>query len=141
MSPTAFNSHSVKYDLYTKNDHVEFWNEIIAEVSKTSISLVSKNKIIEKIKNSYLRGYGTVLFFTDISALSTTNSDKKQLFNYSEQNHAIAEYSVWLMFSELGLGASLQHYDFVISKRIYNKFNIPRSWIIRSQMPFGSSKN
>ena len=39
---------------------------------------------------------------------------------------------------EAGLGASLQHYSPVVDAAAAAAFNVPDSWTLRAQMPFGS---
>lgn len=78
------------------------------------------------------------MFFTDTSVI--TDKTDAEYFNWCEQNHAIAEYAVWLMLTELGLVASLQHYTFSINHSVAAQFNIPSTWMLRAQMPFGTKK-
>lgn len=37
-----------------------------------------------------------------------------------------------------GLGASLQHYNPLIDQEIAERFDIPDSWQLRAEMPFGN---
>ncbi len=39
--------------------------------------------------------------------------------------------------SSLGLGANLQHYNTIIDDKVRAAFDIPESWKLISQMPFG----
>ena len=45
--------------------------------------------------------------------------------------------NVWLVLTELGFGASLQHYTELIEEEIQSVFNVPKGWKLIAQMPFG----
>jgi predicted oxidoreductase (fatty acid repression mutant protein) len=40
-----------------------------------------------------------------------------------------------------GVGASLQHYNPLIDAGVAREWNVPASWKLRAQMPFGSNEN
>ena len=48
------------------------------------------------------------------------------------------QFSVWTAFAIEGLGASLQHYTELIDEQVKKEFNIPESWKMLAQMPFGN---
>ena len=47
------------------------------------------------------------------------------------------QFAVWTAFSELGLGASLQHYNPLIDEPVKKMFEVPATWKLVAQMPFG----
>ena len=49
----------------------------------------------------------------------------------------MAQINVWIGLSDLGLGASLQHYNPIIDEKVKEEFDIPENWKLISQMPFG----
>ncbi|MDR1568677.1 MAG: nitroreductase family protein, partial [Streptococcaceae bacterium] len=55
-----------------------------------------------------------------------------------EQSTGIASINVWTALSELGLGASLQHYNPVIDDAVAKVWDIPSNWKLRGQLVFGS---
>src|SRR5690606_41370671 len=59
---------------------------------------------------------------------------------WSEQSSGIAQFAVWVAFAEAGIGASLQHYNPVVGEAVASTWNIPASWKLRAQMPFGSNE-
>jgi len=102
-------------------------------------------------------GHGTIVFFEDQQGiinrapLSVTLKQpvvqnaqdryptySESLLTWSVQSSAIAQYAVWLAFTEASgqLGITLQHYypDMVEVRR---KWEIPDSWAMTGQMPFG----
>lgn len=44
---------------------------------------------------------------------------------------------VWTALENEGLGASLQHYNPIIDEEVKKQWNIPESWKLIAQMPFG----
>lgn len=47
------------------------------------------------------------------------------------------QISIWSGLKELEIGASLQHYNPVIDSMIKEMFNLPESYLLKAQMPFG----
>jgi len=44
---------------------------------------------------------------------------------------------IWTALAEAGVGASLQHYNPLIDKRVKEQWSLPESWQLVAQMPFG----
>ena len=62
------------------------------------------------------------------------------LQNFSEwakQSAGMLELSIWSGLKELSIGASLQHYNPIIDKMVKELFDIPESYELNAQMPFG----
>jgi predicted oxidoreductase (fatty acid repression mutant protein) len=47
---------------------------------------------------------------------------------------------VWTALAEAGIGASLQHYAPLIDAEVARTWDVPLSWKLRAQMPFGSNE-
>ena len=47
------------------------------------------------------------------------------------------QLSIWSGLRELGIGASLQHYNPVIDDSVKTLLNLPKEYILIAQMPFG----
>lgn len=56
---------------------------------------------------------------------------------WSLEASGILQYNVWLMLEDSSLGASLQHYNPLIDEEVAKEWNIPKSWKLISEMPFG----
>ncbi len=54
------------------------------------------------------------------------------------QSAGMLQYAVWTALSTEGMGASLQHYNPIIDAEVAQVFNVPKSWKLIAQMPFGS---
>ena len=59
---------------------------------------------------------------------------------WSEQAGGMAQLSVWAALANAGVGASLQHYNPLVDADVARRWNIPASWKLRAQMPFGSNE-
>ena len=57
---------------------------------------------------------------------------------WSEQSGGMAQFSVWLILTEAGVGASLQHYNPLTDDAARQEWNVPASWKLGAQIPFGS---
>ena len=92
--------------------------------------------------DSFRAGYGTVLFFEDqdvVRGLQEQFALYAENFPiWSEQSSGIASMSVWAAFTDNNIGASLQHYNPLIDADVQKEWDLPESWKLRGQMPFGS---
>ena len=94
--------------------------------------------------NSFATGAGTILFFEDQDTVKTMQeqyalyADNFPIF--SEQSGGMAQFAVWTALANVGIGASLQHYNPLIDAEVAKTWNLPASWKLRAQMPFGSNE-
>ncbi|MFT8392199.1 MAG: nitroreductase family protein [Sporolactobacillus sp.] len=144
LAPSAFNSQSARAIVLFAAEHEKLWGE--AGIAEKAIRAVlpagqSFEGTAQKLA-SFNAAAGTVLFFEDTDIV--TNLQKQfPLYAdnfpvWSEQSSGIAQYAVWTALSEIGLGASLQHYNPLIDEGIQTAFALPANWKLRAQMPFGN---
>src|SRR5690606_22273637 len=94
--------------------------------------------------NSFAAGAGTILFFEDQDTVKHMQeqfplyADNFPIF--SEQSGGMAQFAVWTALANVGIGASLQHYNPLIDAEVAKTWNLPASWKLRAQMPFGSNE-
>ena len=92
--------------------------------------------------NSFKAGYGTILYFTDTAIVHNLENEfptyADNFADWAEQGLGGAQQAVWTALAEQGIGASLQHYNPLIDDEIRKAFDIPESWKLRAEMPFGS---
>lgn len=138
--PSAFNSHSTRIVLLLDKNHEEFWN-IVKETLKKMVVPEQFKRTEHKIDTSFASGYGTVLFFEDENVVKNL---QEQFPNYADyfpsyslQSSGMHQYAVWTLFAARKIGASLQHYQPLIDEAVAEKWDIPKSWTLISQMPFG----
>ena len=94
----------------------------------------------EKI-DSFKAGAGTVLYFTD-ETVTKGLMDAYPAYSsnfpvWNGQANGMLQISVWAALAELGVGASLQHYNPVIDEAVRKLFNVPDNYKLIAEMPFG----
>lgn len=99
----------------------------------------------QKINVCFASGYGTVLFFEDQNSVKAMQ-EKFPLYAehfpaFSLQSSGMLQYIVWTALELEGLGASLQHYNPLIDEAVREEWDIPESYNLISQMPFGKPLN
>jgi predicted oxidoreductase (fatty acid repression mutant protein) len=139
-TPSAFHSQGQRVVVLFNKEHEALW-AITKETLKKIAPEASFGKTEEKL-NSFKNGYGTVLYFIDDSVVKSLQNQfelyKDNFPVWAEQSIGMLQYVVWTALTAEGLGASLQHYNPLIDEAIQKKWNIPTSWRLVGQMPFGS---
>ena len=140
-APSAFNSQSSRALILLQEKHHLFWDLVRQELRR--IIPEERFPTTEEKIQSFEEGYGTILFFEE---WNTVEDLQKQFPAYKDnfpvwayQANAMAEYLVWTALAEQGIGASLQHYNPLVDEAVKKAFNIPGSWKLIAQMPFGAS--
>ena len=140
LTPSAYNSQSQRIMLLLGERNDDFWNLVKEELRK----IVPENKFssTETKINNFKSGYGTVLFFDDEaitnSLIAKFPSYKKNFLSWSDQQNGMLQINIWNELSSYGIGASLQHYAEVIESVYKEVFEVPDSWKLIAQMPFGN---
>lgn len=138
-TPSAFNSQSSRVIILFGDCHIRLWDI----VEETLQKLVPPDKFAptaEKLA-SFRAGYGSILFFEDQPTVEKLQQqfplyeDKFPIF--SSHSSGMVQYAVWVALAEQGIGASLQHYNPIIDDSIHREWDIPATWQLVSQMPFG----
>ncbi len=140
LVPSSFNCQSTRMVVLFGEHHKKLWDIVIDALRKvTDDQQFEKSK--EKVQENFQSGYGTVLFFED-QAVVKGLQDQFSLYAdkfpvWSEHTAAMHQLTVWVALSGEGLGASLQHYHPLIDDAVRKEWNIPESWFLTAQMPFG----
>lgn len=139
-SPTSFNSQSSRAVVLFGENHEKLWN-ITEETLRKIVPAEQFSSTEEKI-DGFRSGYGTILFFEDDDIIKSLQ-DKYELYKdnfpvWAEQANGMLQLVVWTSLELEGLGASLQHYNPLIDDEVKTKWNIPDSWKLIAQMPFGN---
>ncbi|MCQ4323977.1 nitroreductase family protein [Stutzerimonas stutzeri] len=142
LSPSSFNSQSSRAVILYGSQSDLFWGFVKEELRKIvpgDAFATTEAKI-----DSFAAGAGTVLFYEDQDVIAGL---QKQFATYadnfpvwSEQASGIAQFSVWTALANAGIGASLQHYNPLPDAAVAAEWNLPASWKLRAQMPFGANK-
>lgn len=142
QAPSSFNSQSSRALILHGEQSVAFWDIVKEELRKivpAEAFAATENKI-----NSFAAGTGTVLFYEDMDVIAGLQASFPLYADnfpiWAEHSTAIAQYATWVALSEAGIGASLQHYNPLPDAAVAARWNVPASWKLRAQMPFGSNE-
>lgn len=132
LVPDAFNSKSQRVVVALGEEQDKLWDNI----SEAFGGKVPAEKI-----GSFKNGAGTVLYFYDKSVVEGLQ-EKFPAYAHNFPvwaNHAngMLQITVWTALRDLGIGASLQHYNPVIDEVVRKQFDLPENYVLLAQMPFG----
>lgn len=140
LAPSSFNSQSSRVVILYGAQSLKFWEivkDALREVVPDDAFAATEKKI-----DGFAAGAGTVLFYEN---QDTVKGLKEQFPLYadnfpvwSEHATGIAQYAVWTALADAGIGASLQHYNPLPDAAVAAEWDIPASWKLRAQMPFGA---
>lgn len=141
-TPSAFNSQSSRVVILFGDESQKLWDT----VKDTLRPLVTADQFpttAAKI-DSFAAGAGTILFFEDQDVIKGLQeqfalyADKFPVF--SANSAGMAQFAVWTALANANIGASLQHYNPLIDNAVREMWNLPVSWALSAQMPFGSNE-
>lgn len=132
LVPDAFNMKSSRIVVALEEKQELLWDSIYDAFG----GQVPREKI-----DSFKAGAGTILYFYDQEVVKGL---QEQFPLYADnfpawamQSSAMLQISIWSGLRELGIGASLQHYNPVIDQKVRELFHLPESYLLIGQMPFG----
>ena len=138
-TPSSFNSQSARVVVLLGEQHNKVWDitkEALRKIVPAEQFVTTEAKI-----NSFGAGYGTVLFFEDNEVVAQLQRDfalyKDNFPIWSNQSSGMLQLVVWTALEIEGFGATLQHYNPLIDEDVQKEWNIPASWKLIAQMPFG----
>ena len=141
LAPSSFNSQSSRAVLLFGEAHEKLWN-ITRETLRPLVPVEAFASTDGKM-NAFAAGAGTVLFFEDQDTIKALQQ-KFPLYAdnfpaFSEHSAGMAQFAVWTALAEADIGASLQHYNPLIDAEVARQWNLPPSWKLIAQMPFGAN--
>lgn len=131
-TPDAFNMKSARAVVVLGEKQDQLWDAVYDAFA----GQVDRKKI-----DSFQNGYGTILYFID-EAVVKGLQEQFPLYAgnfpvWANQANGMLQSNIWTALREVGVGASLQHYNPVINEAVAKLFDIPESWTLIGQMPFG----
>lgn len=133
LTPDAFNMKSSRLVIV----HGEMQNKLWDTIYNAFGGKVPREKI-----DSFLAGYGTILYFYDSKVVSDMQSKfptyAANFPVWANQASGMLQLAVWSSLRELEIGASLQHYNPIIDKAVKELLNIPEEYVLIAEMPFGA---
>lgn len=139
-TPSAFNSQSARIVILFGAQNQKLW-QITREALAAVVPADKFAPTAQKIA-SFAAGSGSVLFLDDTQTVKELQ-EKFPLYRdnfpvWAEQANGMAQLAVWTALAEAGIGASLQHYSPLIDEAVKKEWQLPESWKLIAQMPFGS---
>ncbi len=138
-TPSAFNMQSARIVLLLGKNHDLFWDntlKILQQIVPAEKFSDTENRI-----SGFSAGYGTILFFDDIKTIQTYAQHfslyKESFPIWAQQANGMLQSNIWMLLEDAGFGASLQHYNPLIDESVHKIWDIPESWQLIAQMPFG----
>lgn len=137
--PSAYNSQSARVVVLFGDQHDLLW-EIVMSTLRQRVAPEKFGRTEAKI-NGFQKAFGTVLFYDDTAI---TNGFAEKFSSYAQnfapwaqQANGMLQFAVWTALEDMGLGANLQHYNPLIDERVSEVYEIPATWKLIAQMPFG----
>lgn len=138
-TPSAFNSQNSRVVVLLNKHHTKLW-DITKEALRKIVDSDKFASTEEKI-DSFAAGYGTVLFFEDQAIVENLQEKfptyKDNFPIWSKESNGMLQFNIWTSLELKGYGASLQHYNELIEGEVKKEWNIPSTWEMRAQLPFG----
>jgi predicted oxidoreductase (fatty acid repression mutant protein) len=141
-TPSAFNSQSSRVVILFGDESQKLWDT----VKDTLRPLVTADQFpatAAKI-DSFAAGAGTILFFEDQDVIKGLQEQfalyASKFPEFSANSAGMAQFAVWTALANANIGASLQHYNPLIDNAVREMWNLPVSWALSAQMPFGSNE-
>jgi predicted oxidoreductase (fatty acid repression mutant protein) len=138
-APSAFNSQSARLVVLFGEHHKKFW-----QITKDALrGIVPPENFVqtEQKIDSFSAARGTILFFEDwktVEGLQGKFPNYKENFPlWAYQSNGMLEFIIWTAFAEVGIGASLQHYNPLVDEQVRLEYGLPASWKLIAQMVFG----
>lgn len=132
LTPDSFNMKSARVVTVLGKKHEELWDKIYD---------IYEGKVPREKIDGFRNGYGTILYFIDTDVVK---SYQKQVAKYVEnfpvwtnQANGMLQYNIWTALSAKKMGACLLHYNPVIDEEIRQIYQLPESFQLIAQMPFG----
>lgn len=137
--PSAFNSQSARVIVLLGDAHKRFWS-LTGNVLRGVVPAESFASTEQKL-NGFAAGAGTVLFFEDQTVVEGLQEQfalyRDNFPVWSLESAGMLQFAVWTALEADSLGASLQHYNPLIDAKVRQAWNVPESWRLLGQMPFG----
>ncbi len=140
LTPSAFNSQSARAVILYGEESKKLWKIIL----DTLLRMIPDQQVEDTTNriNSFAAGAGTVMVFEDTDVIKSLQDDfplyKENFPLWSMHSTGMVQFAIWNALANIKVGASLQHYGNLIEDEVKKTWNLPSSWSLITQMPFGS---
>lgn len=140
QAPSSFNSQSSRAVILYGEESLKFWG-FVEDALRRIVPADAFSDTKAKL-DGFAAGAGTVLFYEDSAPVKALQEQFPLYADnfpiWSEHSTGMAQYAVWTALAEADIGASLQHYNPLPDAAVAAEWDIPSTWTLRAQMPFGS---
>ncbi|WP_292018226.1 nitroreductase family protein [Megasphaera sp. UBA4382] len=137
--PSAFNMQSGRIIIAYGSAHDKIW-----QITKDTLRAVVPAEAFantEKKIDSFAAAHGTILYYDDTDVVKKLQEQfplyAANFPTWAQQANGMMQYALWTLFANMGLAANLQHYNPLIDEALASEFDVPASWQLIAQMPFG----
>ena len=137
--PSAFNMQSGRIIIAYGSAHDKIW-QITKDTLRAGVPAEAFANTEKKI-DSFAAAYGTILYYDDTDVVKKLQEQfplyAANFPTWAQQANGMMQYALWTLFANMGLAANLQHYNPLIDEALASEFDVPASWQLIAQMPFG----
>ncbi|MDE8032981.1 nitroreductase family protein [Erysipelothrix rhusiopathiae] len=140
-TPSAFNAQTQRAVVLFGKHSDTFWDLTREALRKIAPEEGFENTVTKL--ESFKQGQGTILYYIDTDVVKGLQ-DQFALYAdnfpiWAEQENGMMQLVTWTALAGAGIGASVQHYNPLVDASAAEAFEIPSSWKLVAQMPFGKA--
>ncbi|AZK44612.1 nitroreductase family protein [Erysipelothrix piscisicarius] len=140
-TPSAFNAQTQRAVVLFGKHSDTFWDLTREALRKVAPEEGFENTVAKL--ESFKQGQGTILYYIDTDVVKGLQ-DQFALYAdnfpiWAEQENGMLQLVTWTALVGAGIGASVQHYNPIVDASAAEAFEIPSSWKLVAQMPFGKA--
>lgn len=138
-TPSSFNSQSGRVVILFDDNHKKLWD--ITTETLRKITPEDKFEATLSKMEMFSSGYGTILIFEEMETVENLKANfplyADKFEEWSNHSSGMLQYVIWTSLENEGLGATLQHYNPLIDEEVKATYDLPKTWKLIAQMPFG----
>ncbi|URQ77738.1 nitroreductase family protein [Erysipelothrix rhusiopathiae] len=140
-TPSAFNAQTQRAVVLFGKHSDTFWDLTREALRKVAPEEGFENTVAKL--ESFKQGQGIILYYIDTDVVKGLQ-DQFALYAdnfpiWAEQENGMMQLVTWTALAGAGIGASVQHYNPLVDASAAEAFEIPSSWKLVAQMPFGKA--
>ncbi|KAF9520724.1 hypothetical protein BS47DRAFT_1386916 [Hydnum rufescens UP504] len=139
-TPTSFNNQAIRAVVLLKEQHIRLW-DIVGEVLVERIGAERYQASTKEKIGGFRAAYGTILYFTDTAVIDqwklAAPPYADRFAQWADHSSGMLQSYVWTALTVEGMGANLQHYNPIIDEKVLAEWNLPKTWVLTAQAPFG----
>ena len=132
LVPDAFNMHSQRVAVALGDKQNALWDAVFEAFG---------GKVAREKVDGFKAAAGTVLYFYDRAVVEGMQEQYPSYADnfpvWAQQANGMLQLAVWAALRDLGIGANIQHYNPVIDDAVRKLFDLPETYALVAQMPFG----